>query len=54
MQKQIFVLTVLTLCASSTFVFSATDTPETRRHEAERYLQATPPKAMFDLLPMRI
>jgi hypothetical protein len=27
---------------------SAADTPETRRREAERYLQATPPKAMFE------
>ena len=48
MQKQIFVLVVLTLCTSSTYVLSATDTPETRRREAERYLQATPPKAMFE------
>ena len=48
MQKQIFVLVVLTLCASSTVILSATDTPETRRREAERYLQATPPKAMFE------
>jgi hypothetical protein len=48
MQKQIFVLVVLTLCASSTLILSATDTPETRRREAERYLQATPPKAMFE------
>src|SRR5437762_266906 len=46
MQKQIFV--VLALCASSTFVLGAADTPETRRHEADRYLQATPPKAMFE------
>jgi len=29
-------------------VFGATDTPETRRHEAERYLQATPAKALFE------
>jgi hypothetical protein len=48
MQKQIFTLSVLTLCMSSTFVLGATDTPETRRREAERYLQATPPKAMFE------
>jgi len=48
MQKQIFALAVLTLCTSSTFVLGATDTPETRRREAERYLQATPPKAMFE------
>ena len=48
MQKQIFALAVLTLCTSSTFVLGAADTPETRRREAERYLQATPPKAMFE------
>lgn len=48
MQKQLFVLAVLTLCTSSTFVLGAADTPETRRREAERYLQATPPKAMFE------
>ena len=48
MQKQIFALAVLTLCTSSPFVLAATDTPETRRREAERYLQATPPKALFE------
>jgi hypothetical protein len=48
MQKQIFALIALTLTISSTLVLSATDTPESRRHEAERYLQATPPKALFE------
>ena len=48
MRKQIFTLAVLTLCTSSSFVLGAPDTPETRRREAERYLQATPPKAMFE------
>src|SRR6266540_6251032 len=48
MQRQFLVLTVLTLCISSTYILGAADTPETRRHEAERYLQATPPKAMFE------
>jgi hypothetical protein len=47
MQKQVIALAV-SLFISSAFVFSATDTPETRRHEAERYLQATPPKALFE------
>jgi hypothetical protein len=47
MQKQIFALAVLTLCTSS-LLLAATDTPETRRREAERYLQATPPKALFE------
>jgi hypothetical protein len=41
MQKQTFTLTILTLFISCGFAFSAPDTPETRRHEAERYLQAT-------------
>src|SRR5205809_5740201 len=48
MQKQTFTLTILTLFASCGLALSAPDTPETRRHEAERYLQATPPKAMFE------
>ena len=48
MQKQPFTLTILTLLISCGFVFSAPDTPETRRHEAERYLQATPPKALLE------
>jgi hypothetical protein len=48
MQKQTFTLTILTLFISCALAFSAPDTPETRRHEAERYLQATPPKALFE------
>src|SRR5437667_10038290 len=48
MQKRIFALIAFALCAFSTFALGAADTPETRRHEAERYLQATPPKAMFE------
>jgi hypothetical protein len=47
MQKHPFVA-IFMLCISSTFILGATDTPETRRHEAERYLQATPPKALFE------
>src|SRR4051812_42651711 len=39
-------LVILTLCTAA--VFAATDTPEARRKEAERYLQAVPPKAMFE------
>src|SRR5436190_16270287 len=48
MRKQTFTLTILTLFISCALAFSAPDTPETRRHEAERYLQATPPKALFE------
>src|SRR6266536_6553959 len=48
MGKYTFTLTILTLFISCCLAFSARDTPETRRHEAERYLQATPPKALFE------
>ena len=48
MQKSTFTLTILALFISCALAFSAPDTPETRRHEAERYLQATPPKALFE------
>ena len=37
---------MLTFCAWSPVY--ATDTPETRHHEADRYLQAIPPKALFE------
>jgi Uncharacterized protein conserved in bacteria (DUF2059) len=47
MKQKVLVLLVLTFCAWFP-VFSAPDTPETRRREAERYLQATPPKALFE------
>jgi Uncharacterized protein conserved in bacteria (DUF2059) len=47
MKQQLFVLLLLTFCASFP-VLSATDTPETRRREAERYLQVNPPKALFE------
>jgi len=39
---------LLTLFTSPAFVFGATDIPETRRHEADRYLQTTAPKALFE------
>ena len=48
MQKYTFTLTIITLFTSCALAFSAPDTPETRRQEAERYLQATPPKALFE------
>jgi hypothetical protein len=47
MKQKLVVLLVLTLSAWSP-VFSAPDTPETRRKEAERYLQVSPPKALFE------
>src|SRR6516225_548423 len=47
MNLKFVVLLVLTVCAWSP-VFSAPDTPETRRKEAERYLQVSPPKALFE------
>src|SRR5258705_1388758 len=47
MKQKLVVLVLLTLFAWSP-VFSAADTPETRRKEAERYLQVSPPKALFE------
>jgi len=47
MKRKVLVLLALTVCAWSP-VFSAADTPETRRKEAERYLQVSPPKALFE------
>lgn len=47
MKQKALILLVLTVCAGSP-VFSAPDTPETRRKEAERYLQVSPPKALFE------
>jgi uncharacterized protein DUF2059 len=48
MHKYTFTLTILTLFISCGLAFSAPDNPDTRRKEAERYLQATPPKALFE------
>src|SRR5215510_15928004 len=48
MQKHNVTLTVLFLFISCSLAFSEPDTPETRRHEAERYLQVSPPKALFE------
>src|SRR5437667_10516402 len=48
MQKQTFALTIVTRFTLATFGLSATDTPETRRREAERYLKVIPPKALFE------
>ena len=47
MKQTLVVLFVLTFSAWS-LVLSASDTPETRRKEAERYLQVSPPKALFE------
>jgi hypothetical protein len=47
MKQKLFAVLVLALGAWSP-VFSAPDTPETRRKEAERYLQVSPPKALFE------
>src|SRR5947207_10294459 len=47
MKQKLVLLLVLTLSAWSP-VFSAADTPETRRKEDERYLQVSPPKALFE------
>jgi hypothetical protein len=46
-RKTIFaVVSFILFC--TTVSLTAADTPESRRHEAERYLQAVPPKALFE------
>jgi hypothetical protein len=47
--KKIALILVCSFCLASVsnLLASVADTPENRRQEAERYLQATPPKAMF-------
>ena len=47
MKQKLVILLVLTLSVWSP-VLGAPDTPETRRKEAERYLQVSPPKALFE------
>src|SRR5689334_4522270 len=47
MKQKLLLLLLLTLFAWSP-VFSAADTPGARRKEAERYLQVSPPKALFE------
>src|SRR2546423_10199929 len=46
--KQKFVLLLLLTLSAWSPVFSTADTPETRRKEAERYLQVSPPKPLFE------
>ena len=47
MKQKLVVLLLLTFSAWSPLL-SAADTPEARRKEAERYLQVSPPKALFE------
>jgi len=47
MKQKLVVLLLLTFSAWSP-LFSAADSPEARRKEAERYLQVSPPKALFE------
>jgi hypothetical protein len=49
MKKRLFnCAVVVTLCLQSASLIAATDTTETRQREAQRYLEAVPPKAMFE------
>lgn len=45
--KTIFAVVSFILSCTTVSLIAA-DTPESRRHEAERYLQAVPPKALFE------
>jgi len=48
MKRRLFTLAVLTsIGLQSTALAQENDTIDARRHEAERYLQAVPPKEMF-------
>jgi hypothetical protein len=47
MQKRIITIATL-LCLTALHLLAATDTPETRQREAQRYLEAVPPKALFE------
>jgi hypothetical protein len=46
-RKTIFAVVSFILSCTTVSLIGA-DTPESRRHEAERYLQAVPPKALFE------
>lgn len=46
-RKTIFAVVSFILSCTAVSLIAA-DTPESRRHEAERYLQAVPPKALFE------
>jgi hypothetical protein len=49
MKKRLLTSALLTtICLQSTALIAATDTAEARRREAQRYLEAVPPKAMFE------
>ena len=46
-RKTIFAVVSFILSCTTVSLIAA-DTPESRRHEAERYIQAVPPKALFE------
>ena len=46
-RKTTFAVALFILSCTTVSLIGA-DTPESRRHEAERYLQAVPPKALFE------
>src|SRR5437867_2887352 len=49
MKKRLFKSALFaTVCLQSAALIAATDSVETRRREAQRYLEAVPPKAMFE------
>jgi hypothetical protein len=48
MKTYLLLLTLFLSAAGTLLSESVADTPEERRKQAERYLQATPPKALFE------
>jgi hypothetical protein len=55
MKKGLFGFALLTaICLQSVAFAAAPDTPETRRREAGRYLQAVTPKEMFEEMAQRM
>ena len=49
MKKRMLKSALLTIiCLQSAALIAATDTQESRRREAQRYLEAVPPKGMFE------
>jgi hypothetical protein len=54
MMKRLILVSLVLLTADNIFAESLADTPENRRQQAERYLQAVPPKKLVDDIAKKI